>query len=71
LKQLVSVWGRIGAVIEQGQIFRVSIDPAAPPPGRPEKSIAAMPAALLDRAAMLTQGTEVCLDAEIEVACRS
>ncbi len=33
---------------------------------RPEQSMVAMPAALLDRAAMLTQGREVDLDAEIE-----
>ena len=33
---------------------------------RPEQSVVAMPAALLDRAAMLTQGMEVDLDAEIE-----
>lgn len=32
----------------------------------PEQSIVAMPAALLDRSAMLTQGMEVDLDAEIE-----
>lgn len=33
---------------------------------RPEQSIVAMPAALLDRAAIPTQGIEVDLDAEIE-----
>ncbi|ETR77535.1 AbrB family transcriptional regulator [Afipia sp. P52-10] len=33
---------------------------------RPERSIVTVPAALLDRAAMLTQGMEVELDAEIE-----
>jgi hypothetical protein len=33
---------------------------------RHEQSMVAMPAALLDRAAMLTQGREVDLDAEIE-----
>ena len=32
----------------------------------PEHSMVAMPDALLDRAAMLTQGMEVDLDAEIE-----
>jgi hypothetical protein len=33
---------------------------------RPEQSVVAVPAALLDRSAMLTQGKEVDLDAEIE-----
>lgn len=33
---------------------------------RPEQSMVAMPAALLDRAAMLTQDREVDIDAEIE-----
>ena len=33
---------------------------------RPEQSIVTVPAALLERAAMLTQGMEVDLDAEIE-----